>query len=301
VIFQTQIFGTLFQWFSAVAHTGFAAIGTPPPVTDCTLSLVGNCGSLPLHYDPNHLPTITFFDLEFALYMAAIALFFFALYVLALVVVLQIDNPPGAAILTAIQKLQIRKAIVLAFEAIITPLQRALWPAFIFAGVLSIAIAAKETQHYIQLLSCQHQAQFGTLPASLKGASGCTPAWVDVTAKGYAYLGVSLALAAAAAVAVVLAAVVQLYVRGKPAASGRQVAGYWIPAFGLLAWTVLIPFGIFTLPLLLINVVLYFAVSFTIPLAFFPPGIVSYVAFVALVIVVGVRWLHARSRGGAPS
>lgn len=295
VMFQTQVFSLLFQALTLVAHTGFSSLGTVPPINDCTLSFNSGCAALPPHYNPNQLPTITYVDVVFAGAMGFAGIVSFVGYLAGGLIALHPERRQGDTVVEALRNFKIRKALLLAFEAIITPLRRALWPAIVFAGVLCIAIAAKVCQRYLQLLSCQHQALFGDLPTSLQGAPNCAPAWFDVSAKGYSYLGAALAFAAGAAIAVIIAAVVQLYVPSKAAESGRQVAGFWSLLFLVLAWTVLIPVGIASVGLLIVNVILLPAFSDGLPQAFFPPGILTYASLAQLIFMV-VAYVHRQRK-----
>lgn len=276
-------------------------IGTPTAstqtITDCVVSLrFRDCGGARIQ--PNDLPTITFVDANAALWLLGGSLVFLALY--ALVRVIADGRPMGEVIAQALRQMgNIRRVLGLIVESFVAPARRAMWPFLILVSIFAVAFAAQSATWYLRLLSCEHQwAMYGE---SLGPVKGCVPTSIpfDTSLLGYAYLGRALAFAGLAAGAIVISAVIQLYDRANPDRSERQVAGYWLPALGRVGASVLIPFGVLSLAMCVFDFALIQLnpgrAAEQIPRSFYPPGLITYVAALAGVVVV-VRWVMRRRR-----
>jgi hypothetical protein len=271
------------------------------PVADCTVSVrFKSCGGAPI--DPSKLPTITYVDWNAMLLVLILGLVALGCYLLLRL--LNLRRPLWEVLRDAARELRnVNRLLGLVVEALVAPLRRAAWPALIVVGVFFAATATHFIQYYLWILSCQHQLWlYHSIAGPISPFGGCAAMPFDLAWQNYAFLGLALAMTALAAGAIVSSAMIQLYDRNNPERSERQVLGYWLPALVRVGGLALVPIGVLSLALcvldfFLVQIVGQLSPSTHVPMSYFPPGAITYVAALAAVCVLVAGYARRRRRG----
>jgi hypothetical protein len=309
--FLTLILSLIFHpdiinFFTQALQAGTSVNGIS--VNDCTLSWpIGHCAGGANVHNP---PTLAFIDLIQALVYLPIGLIILALSatVSGLGAVGGIDEgttrpavvatPQGASTtsvseqvsLTVINTLQaaITRRARIAVGSLAGSLRNVAWPALILVSIIGVAGASKAIQQYLHLLS--DQRTMSSLDPAEQAAVN------SLLNQGLRFISPTLALlwGVLAIITVVLSAALLLF--------RVRVADNTLRFMGLIGFTVLLTFWIFSLALSVFNA-LFSLTHLSDRVPFPQPGVTTVLSFAALVIA-GIVWLVSRFRspsGGTPT